>query len=333
MAQAPFFSVVIDNYNYGRYLGAAIDSVLAQDFPAKDVEVIVVDDGSTDESREVIRGYGGRIHPILQPNSGQAAAFNRGFSEARGKVVCLLDSDDVWRPGKLSAVAPRFDDPAVGCAEHFLEDTDARLKPLPQSFPSWPERYRLPDFLDGRTQWTATSGLAYDKARLKAVLPIPEELFYYLDDFLTVGVLFDADVANVPQVLGAHRVHGGNWCAGGLEDPRKLAVDARMRELFAGHLEGWLSRRAKSLSPGHVRRLRLEDLRRRVLMEALSARPAEAVRAWQEGLRELRGSSFGIFRLATVLLAALSPSLYLFSYSFYTRAAAIKTLRRRLFPQ
>lgn len=332
MSRAPFFSVVIDNYNYGRYLGAAVDSVLTQDFPAKDVEIIVVDDGSTDGSREILRGYGDRIRTVLQVNAGQASAFNRGFSEARGKVVCLLDSDDVWRPSKLSAVAPLFDDPAVGCVEHFLEDADAALKPLPQSFPAWPERYHLRDFLDGETQWTATSGLAYDRARLGKVLPIPPKLFYYLDDFLTVGVLFDAEVANLPRALGSHRVHGGNWCAGGLEDPAKLAVDARMRALFAERLEGWLAKSAKSLSLRHVQRLRLEDLRRRVLLEALSARPAAAVQAWWDGLWELRGSAFGGFRLATVLLAALSPTLYLWAYSCYAKADALKTLRRRLFP-
>lgn len=333
MSSRPFFSVVVDNHNYGRYLGAAIDSVLAQDFPAEEVEVIVVDDGSTDDSRRVIEGYGGRIRAVFQPHAGQAEAFNRGISQAKGRVVCLLDSDDVWLPRKLSAVAPLFDDPAVGCAEHFLRDVDAGLSPLPQFFPDWPKRYRLPDFLEGRTQWTATSGLAYDSARLRAALPIPAELFYYLDDFLTVRVLFDAEVANLAQVLGCHRVHGANWCAGGLQDARKLAVDARMRAIFSRHLEGWLSSRAKSLSAAHRMRLRLEDLRRRVLLEALSGRPAEAVGLWRQGARELRGSSFGFFRLATVLVAALSPTLYFSLYALYARVGAARALRRRLFPE
>ncbi|MEK7858381.1 MAG: glycosyltransferase family 2 protein [Elusimicrobiota bacterium] len=328
---APFFSVVIDNYNYGRYLKAAIDSVLAQDFPRKDVELIVVDDGSTDQSREIIASYGAKVRGILQPNCGQATAFNRGFSEAKGRFVCLLDSDDVWRPEKLSSIAPLFDDPKVGQVEHFLEDTDVALNPLPQSFPAWPERYVLDDFLKGQTHWTATSGLCFRKTNLDKALPIPKDLFYYLDDFLSVRVLFDSEAANLPKVLGAHRVHGGNWCAGGYESPRKLEVDFRMREIFAEHLDRWLAEYQRFLDPAFTQRQDLEVFRRKVLYQALCARPVEAWQAWWEGFLRLRGTSFSAFRLASVLLAVLSPTLYLSAYSSYAQAGRLKDLRLRLF--
>jgi len=75
-------SIIIDNYNYGRFLGEAIDSALAQTYPH--VEVIVVDDGSTDNSREVIAKYGDRIIPVLKENGGQASAFNAGLLRPRG---------------------------------------------------------------------------------------------------------------------------------------------------------------------------------------------------------------------------------------------------------
>lgn len=327
----PFFSVVIDNYNYGRYLKAAIDSVLAQDFSKKEVELIVVDDGSTDSSRDILASYGSRLKAVLQPNSGQATAFNRGFSEAKGQFICLLDSDDVWRPGKLSAIAPLLDDPQVGAVEHFLEDTDVALNPLPQSFPAWPERYRLEDFLRGQTHWTATSGLCFRKTNLERALPIPKDLFYYLDDFLTVRVLFDADVVNLPVVLGAHRVHGGNWCAGGYESPKKLELDFRMREIFSEHLDRWLGQYKRFLDPAFTQRQDLEVFRRQVLYQALSARPVEAWQAWWQGASRLRGNSFSTFRLASVLLAVLSPTLYLSAYSSYAQASRLKDLRLRLF--
>lgn len=328
----PFISVVIDNYNYGRFLREAVDSVLGQDLGVGDVEVIVVDDGSTDDSRRILESYGSSIRAVLQPQQGQATAFNRGFSEARGEIVCLLDSDDLWRADKLSAAAPLFDDPAVGVVEHWLQDVDASLKPLPQSFPAWPPRYRLEDFLAGNARFTATSGLCYRRKVLEKALPLPQDLFYYLDDFLTVRALFYAEAANVPRVLGVHRVHGGNWCAGGYADARKLEVDFRTRAIFSEHLERWLSAAGKTLSPRFRDRERLEIFRRQVLYEALKARPAAAFEAWWKGIHDAKNSSFGLFRLCSLLLAVASPTLYLAAYSLYARAGRLKNMRLRLFP-
>src|SRR5687768_5034795 len=95
-ADAPLVSVVINNYNYGRYLGPAIDSALQQSYPC--VEVIVVDDGSTDHSRAVIAGYGHRIIPIYKANGGQASALNAGYEESQGEIVIFLDADDLLGP-------------------------------------------------------------------------------------------------------------------------------------------------------------------------------------------------------------------------------------------
>src|SRR5918994_1808682 len=89
-------SIIIDNYNYGRFLEEAIDSALDQTY--SDTEVIVVDDGSTDDSREIIDGYGDRIIPVFKENGGQASAFNVGFELSRGEVVFFLDADDRFFP-------------------------------------------------------------------------------------------------------------------------------------------------------------------------------------------------------------------------------------------
>jgi glycosyltransferase involved in cell wall biosynthesis len=96
---APFVSVVIPTYNYGRFVTAAVDSVLAQTFPAG--EIIVVDDGSTDDTAERLRPYGDRIRYIRQENQGLPAARNTGIRAARGELIALLDSDDLWHPRKL----------------------------------------------------------------------------------------------------------------------------------------------------------------------------------------------------------------------------------------
>jgi glycosyltransferase involved in cell wall biosynthesis len=87
--------IVIDNCNYGRFLGAAIDSAIAQTHPSR---VIVVDDGSTDDSQEVIRSYGNRLVAVVKENGGQASAFNAGLRQSSGDIVLLLDADDVLAP-------------------------------------------------------------------------------------------------------------------------------------------------------------------------------------------------------------------------------------------
>ncbi len=312
-------SVVIDNHNYGRFLKETLDSVLAQVLADVAVEAVVVDDGSTDDSREILATYAPRVKSLFQARQGQASAFNVGLAAASGDIVCLLDSDDVFLPGKLAAVVKAFEDPKVVAVQHFLHDTDAHLVPLPRRFPAWPARYTLDDYAAGRAEFTATSGLAFRREVLLKLLPIPKDLFYYLDDFLTAHALFFGELANIPQVLGLHRMHGANWCAGGLENPAKIERDFQDRALYDSFRDRWLAEAGRSRSPEAVEAEALELWRRRVLLESLRARPLEAARAWTEGLRTLPKTRHARFRAATTALAVLSPTLYLALYDLYSR--------------
>ncbi|MGC9524847.1 MAG: glycosyltransferase [Limnospira sp.] len=107
VASQPRVSVIIPAYNGDRYISEAIDSVLSQSY--LDYEIIVVDDGSTDGTRNILQRYGDRIRTIGQPNSGVATARNRGIAEARGELIALLDQDDMFLDGKLHAQVSRFD--------------------------------------------------------------------------------------------------------------------------------------------------------------------------------------------------------------------------------
>jgi glycosyltransferase involved in cell wall biosynthesis len=125
-------SVIIPTYNYARFLGEAIDSALAQTL--EPLEVMVVDDGSTDGTAEVLASYGERIRVIRQKNAGVAMARNAGIAAARGDYLAFLDSDDAWYPRKLELQMARFEaDAALGLVHCGAETIDAGGRTLTTS--------------------------------------------------------------------------------------------------------------------------------------------------------------------------------------------------------
>jgi glycosyltransferase involved in cell wall biosynthesis len=125
-------SAVIPAYNYGRFVTLAVDSALAQTYP--NMEVIVVDDGSKDDTRERLAPYGDRIRYIYQENGGLSAARNTGIRHARGEWVALLDADDLWHPEKietqLRAIAGRGSFALIGSPS--AAEMPDRLEPAPE---------------------------------------------------------------------------------------------------------------------------------------------------------------------------------------------------------
>src|SRR5271155_1144636 len=114
-------SVLIDTYNHERFIEKAIVSVLEQDFPAAEREIIVVDDGSTDGTAEIVRRFEPRVRLIRKTNGGQASAFNAGIPECRGEIVAFLDGDDWWARNKLTrAVQAMAADASVGIVGHGI---------------------------------------------------------------------------------------------------------------------------------------------------------------------------------------------------------------------
>lgn len=214
--RAPRLSVVVTNHNYERLLPRAIDSALEQH--GADVEVIVVDDGSTDRSREVISRYGERIQQVLQENRGQKAAFNAGFAAATGDIVMFLDADDELRPGTAAAVANAFAAHASAARVIFrLEVIDEVGRPTGATVPS--AGVPLPDG-DVRAAvlshpddlaWPPTSGNAFAAWALERVMPLPiDEERTGADSCLHPLIPLLGPVVALEGNRGAYRLHGSN---------------------------------------------------------------------------------------------------------------------------
>ncbi|WP_218152898.1 glycosyltransferase [Tropicimonas isoalkanivorans] len=205
-------SVIINNFNYGTLIGEAIDSALRQSAP--DVEVIVVDDGSTDGSIEVIDGYGSKIRRIYQPNGGQAAAINAGVRASRGEILCFLDADDWWAEDKVAAVVEAFAaDPGAALVYHRQQPVQSDgtyiMKPLPTTLCSGdlsPMLRRSAGFWP----FPLTSAIALRRSAWDAVGDIPETFRISADAWLVGIYPFIGRVSALPSALGFYRVHGNN---------------------------------------------------------------------------------------------------------------------------
>ena len=213
MGDSPLVSILINNYNYESFLADAIDSALAQSY--RNVEVVVVDDGSTDSSREVIEGYGDRIIPILKQNGGQGSAFNAGFAASRGDIICLLDADDYFSSDKAEKIVAAWaQSPDASWLFHALEDVDRQGQRLREASPlgAGSFDFRLAMQTGAKLPvLPATSGLCFRREVLSQALPMPERLH---DEFLRLAVILLAPGILCPDVLAVHRIHGFNLFEG-----------------------------------------------------------------------------------------------------------------------
>jgi CTP:molybdopterin cytidylyltransferase MocA len=210
-------TIIVNNYNYRRYVDEAIGSALQQTYGG--TEVVVVDDGSTDDSRDAIAAYGDRIVPVFKSNGGQASAFNAGFAVSHGDFVIFLDADDMLRPDIVARVAEIFemhpDTSKVQYRMEVIDDTgvpSGSIKPFPHlPWRSGDLGRQVLTFPDDMT-WTPTSGNAFARRVLRQISPIPEEAYRPIGaDWYVIHLapLF-GPVHSLDQVGACYRVHGSN---------------------------------------------------------------------------------------------------------------------------
>ncbi len=243
-------SILITNRDYGRYLAQAIQSCLDQLRDGD--EVVVVDDGSTDDSLDVCRAFGCRIQLIAKVNGGQASAWNAGFAVAQGDALCLLDADDVFLPGKLDAVRQSFEQGAQWCF-HPLMPVGPSLEALPRT--GGAARIPSPGALAaalarGRMPYlpTATSGMSFHRTLADRLLPMPEEAGITLsDNYLKFRAVAAAPGVFLDRCWSQQRLHLSNRYTG--------HVDRRSRAAVIGVATAWHLQRSEPALSHFARRL------------------------------------------------------------------------------
>ena len=211
----PFVSVLIDTYNHERFIEQALVSAVEQDFPASEREVIVVDDGSTDRTPEILRTFASAARIIRKANGGQASAFNVGIPECRGEFIAFLDGDDWWAPGKLVAVTKVLQtDPAIGLLGHGITEVYSDGRTHTELIRENP-RFRLDSKAGARVfrlrkSFLGTSRMTCRSDVLKRIGRVPEELTFEADEYVfTLAGLF-ADVNILRESFTFYRLHEAN---------------------------------------------------------------------------------------------------------------------------
>ncbi len=254
-------SIVVNNFNYGLYLSRAIDSALGQSYRA--VEVLVVDDGSTDQSRDIIHGYGDTVVPILKENGGQASALNAGFAQCHGDIVIFLDADDVLLPHAAQRVVDAFvTQPAAAKIQYRMEviAEDGRRSGMIKP----PHHIPLPDGYVAQQEllfpfdlaWLPTSGNAFAARVLGSILPIPEQVYGNVgaDWYLTHLTPLAGPVISLNEVCAYYRVHNRNHYE--QSSPSLNLPHIRQTIVYADHTRCYLQRYAEQLNlpnrPGEI---------------------------------------------------------------------------------
>lgn len=207
-AHVPLVSVIIPTYNCAKFLPQAIESVLDQTF--RDFEIVVVDDGSTDETPSIIRPFKDSIHYVQQENKGNAAARNRGVAESRGQWLCLLDADDLWEPRKLELQLIDIlahPDCLVSFteADKFFESGEFEdFPPDPTVADLWENLVLCQPF------GSSHSGLLLHRSCFEEVGNFDEELRLSVDWDIVIRLADRFKIRSLPKVLVHHRQHSSN---------------------------------------------------------------------------------------------------------------------------
>ena len=212
----PAVTVLIDTYNHERFIEEAIVSVLEQDFPRAEVDILVVDDGSTDRTPEIVRKFEPHVRMLRKTNGGQGSAFNAGIPETRGEIVAFLDGDDWWAKAKLSVVMEYLAcRPHIGILGHGIYEIDSDTRETTTTTPQHAGEIRFDTVAGGRffrqmMCFFGTSRVTMRRSVLSRVLPVPESLVVEADEFISIMSVAYSAAGLLQQPLTFYRLHANN---------------------------------------------------------------------------------------------------------------------------
>jgi len=235
--RAPLASVIIPTYNYAEYIREAVDSVLEQTFPAEEIEIIIVDDGSSDNTREKVAGYNGKIKYVFQPHTGKAGATRKGIELARGKYLFNLDADDIFFPDRVKSAVEVFEreknvvhvaHPARYRFEDRGRETEERVPP-----PVKGKTMRGTELLEYmyRRNMLMGGGSTFS-ARTECVkkLSIPEKVNILTDECLVIFTLLKGDSYFCERPLSVWRMHKRQYSQPGSKKDSKRKRDYLLQQ-------------------------------------------------------------------------------------------------------
>jgi glycosyltransferase involved in cell wall biosynthesis len=228
-------SVLIDTYNHEKFIETAIRSVLAQeDVGQMTIEIIVVDDGSTDGTRKAIEGFGAQVRYMYKPNGGQASAFNSGIPLCHGEVICFLDGDDWWHPKKVRKVIDAFsrNEALVAVGHSIIEVDEAsgnnfRIGPENEVLVNFRSREAV-ELFHSSACCLGTSRLAVRRSTALALLNIPERLVFEADEYMFTLLPLIGQVIILPEALTFYRIHQNNLFQGSRARLLEYKVDDKL---------------------------------------------------------------------------------------------------------
>lgn len=216
MESEPLVSILIPLYNYAAYIAPAVESVLCQSYTK--LEILVTDNGSTDNSYEIIcelAQQDSRVIPLQELKSGSGPALNTAYERSSGKIILVLDADDLFTPGKISSIVDAFKaHPTSGFCVHTLQPVTAAGRAIGNPFPwgmegGWCGPTAL--IRGGSTEMLPpSSGLCFRREITDRIFPLPEHIRRGMDLYLMRTAQFLTEITSVHQTLGKYRIHGAN---------------------------------------------------------------------------------------------------------------------------
>lgn len=227
----PLVSVIVPTFNNGTFIKSALDSIFRQNYPMDKIEIIIIDDGSTDATLDIIKSYGDSVIYAYQENRGIASARNKGMSMAKGEIITFLDGDDEWHEERVQKVVKKFiSNPRVGIVYHPVALIDKSGEVIHRNF------YRAFGYGEGLSGWIANeifsgrvfcggSSFSFRRLITERICPIPEDIKRGIDFYMAAIASCISQAEFIPEILGKYRIHDKNTTMMvGRENKVKLAV-------------------------------------------------------------------------------------------------------------